>query len=52
MVCTRPGWLSDGKGGSKVKASKFPNQLPIAFVNLAKFNLEAVLDEKIFGKNP
>lgn len=52
VVCTRPGALREGKGGSRLKVSRFPNQTPLAFADLARFNLEAVLDEGLFGKMP
>ena len=52
VVCTRPGALKEGKGGPTLKPSKFPNQLPLAFVDLARFTLNALQNETLFGKFP
>lgn len=52
VVVTRPGALMQGRGGSKLKASHWPNTMPLAFVDLATFNLEALQDESLAGKCP
>jgi len=53
VVCTRPGLLRDAKGGSDLKANQhMQNMKALAFVDLARFNLKAVLDEDLFGKYP
>lgn len=53
VVCTRPGFLLDSKGGDSLYAHAYvPNQMPLAFRDLARFNLEAVLDETLLGKYP
>lgn len=55
IICTRPGGLKKGAGGTELVASEVPTGLALGMVDfkdLAVFTVKALKDESLYGKYP
>jgi len=51
-ICTRPGGLQKGEGGTKLVAAEMPSFSMVDFKDLGVFTVQALKDESLYGKYP